>query len=81
MSGADGRADGPAGSLSLANRVFPVEVAQGFAGKDQYERDALQHQHRGIGKPQPALQQAAGRAEAAEQDGDRDDRDRVLPAR
>ena len=57
---------------------LPVDVAQRLAGEDQHEGDALQQQHRRIGQAQPALQQAAGRAEAAEQDGHRDDRQRMM---
>ena len=57
----------------------PVDIAQRLARQDQHEGDALQHQHRGVGQAEPALQQAAGRAEAAEQDRHRDDRQRVVP--
>ena len=41
--------------------------------------DALQHQHRRVGQVHAALDQAARRIDAAEQDGDRDDRQRVVP--
>ena len=56
----------------------PVDAAQRLAGQDQHEGDALQHQHRRVGQAEAALQQAAGGAEAAEQDRDRDDRERVV---
>ena len=56
----------------------PVDAAQRLAGQDQHEGDALQHLHRRVGQAEAALQQAAGGAEAAEQDRDRDDRERVL---
>ena len=53
-------------------------AAQRLAGQDQHEGEALQHQHRRIGQAEPPLQQAAGGAEAAEQDRHRDDRQRVV---
>ena len=43
------------------------------------EDDALQHQHRGVRQAEPALQQAAAGADAAEQDRDGNDRQRILP--
>ena len=53
-------------------------AAQRLAGQDEHEGEALQHQHRRVGQAQAPLQQAAGRAEAAEQDRHRDDRQRVV---
>ena len=38
----------------------------------------MQHQHRGVRQIEAALQQAAARADAAEQDRHRDDRERML---
>ena len=69
---------GAAGFRKLAKKA-PSPAAQGFAGQDQHEGKALQHQHRRIGQAQAALQQAAGGAEAAEQDGHRNDGQRVVP--
>ena len=66
------------GAISRKRR--PVDAAQRLARQDQHEGDALQHQHRGIGQAQPPLQQAAGGAEAAEQDGYRDDSQRLWRA-
>ena len=50
-----------------------------LAREDDDEDDALQHQHRGVRQAEPALQQAAARADAAEQDRDRNDGQRILP--
>jgi hypothetical protein len=58
---------------------LPVHIAQRFARQDQHERNALKHHDRGIRQPQAALQQAARRAKAAEQNGHRDHRNRVVP--
>ena len=43
------------------------------------EDHALQHQHRRIRQSEPPLQQAAGRADATEQNRDRDHGERILP--
>src|SRR5882762_7042024 len=51
---------------------------QRVAGQHEHEDDALQHQHRCIGQAEPALQQAAAGADAAEQDCDWNDRERIL---
>src|SRR5882672_8203081 len=48
------------------------------AGEHKDKNDALQHQHGRIGQAEPALQQAAAGADAAEQDRNRNDRQRVL---
>jgi hypothetical protein len=56
----------------------PVDAAQRLARQDQDEGDSLQHLHRRVGQAEAALQQAAGAPEAAEQDRDRDDRERAL---
>src|SRR5215471_7498674 len=47
-----------------------------IAREHEDEDDALQHQHGRIGEAKAALQQAAARADAAEQDRDRNDRKR-----
>src|SRR3954469_16218468 len=52
---------------------------QRVTGKHEYEDDALQHLHRGVGQAEPALQQSAAGADAAEQDRHRNDRQRVHP--
>src|SRR5262249_21618220 len=49
------------------------------AREHENEDDALQHQHRRIGQAKAALQQSAARADAAEQNCDRDDCERILP--
>src|SRR5437764_12196520 len=54
-------------------------AVQCVACQHEHEDDALQHQHRGIGQSEPALQQPAAGADAAEQDRDRNDRQRILP--
>ena len=55
-----------------------LQRRQALAGEQRDEQDALQHQHRGVGQIEAALQQAAARADAAEQDRDRNDRERML---
>src|ERR1700724_3321478 len=54
-------------------------AVQRVAGQHEDEDDPLQHQHGGVGQAEPALQQAAAGADAAEQDGDRDHGQRILP--
>src|SRR6266700_260876 len=44
---------------------------QRVARQNEHENDPLQHQHGGIGEAEPALQQPAAGADAAEQDRDR----------
>ena len=80
FAAAIGGAGSPArrGALAHSRNGRPVDAAQRLARQDQHEGDALQHQHRRVGQAEPALQQAAGGAEAAEQDRDRDDRQRVV---
>src|SRR5215475_13362311 len=50
-----------------------------FARQHRDEDHALQHQHRGVGQAEAALQQAAAGIDAAEQDRDRDHRERIMP--
>src|SRR5664279_2489174 len=52
---------------------------QRVAGQHEHEDDALQHLHRGVGQAEPALQQSAAGADAAEQDRNRNYRQRILP--
>src|ERR1700754_4229382 len=51
---------------------FPLQKADAaierVARQHEHEDDALQHLHRGIGQPEPALQQSPAGADAAEQD-------------
>src|SRR5262249_51889905 len=49
------------------------------AREHENEDDALQHQYGCVGQAKAALQQSAAGADAAEQDRDRDDRERILP--
>src|SRR6185312_5573400 len=49
------------------------------AGQHEDEDDALKHQNGCVGQSEAALQQAAAGADAAEQDRDRNDRERILP--
>src|SRR5580698_2321778 len=62
---------------------FPFQKADpsvdGIARQHKHEDDSLQHLHRGVGQAEPSLQQASARADAAEQDRDRNDRKRILP--
>src|SRR4029450_2986948 len=51
---------------------------QRVARQHEHEDDALQHQHRGIGQSEPALQQSAAGADAAEQDRHGNDRQRIV---
>ena len=64
---------------TLPGQEDPKRPYSVVAGQDEDEDDALQHQHRGVRQAQPALQQAAAGADAAEQDRDRDDRQRIVP--
>src|SRR5258708_14899364 len=61
---------------------FPLQEAdpavERVARQHEHADDALQHQHRRVGQAEPALQQPAAGADAAEQDRDRNDRKRVL---
>src|ERR1700736_2276061 len=56
---------------------FPFQEANSpvyrVAGEHKHENNSLQHLHRGIGQAETALQQAAARADAAEQDCNRND--------
>ena len=57
-----------------------LEAAVERLGDEQHHEDeALQHQHGGVGQVHAALDQAAGGDDAAEHDGDRNDRERVVP--
>src|SRR6267142_3887723 len=52
---------------------------QRVAGEYEHEDDPLQHQDRCIGQSEPALQQAAAGADAAKQDCDGNDGQRIVP--
>ena len=52
---------------------------QRIARQHEDEDDPLQHQHGGVRQAQPPLQQAAAGADAAEQDCDGNDGQRILP--
>src|SRR3978361_1127775 len=52
---------------------------QRIAGQHEDEDDSLQHLHRRVGQAEPALQQPATGADAAEQNGDGNDGKRILP--
>src|ERR1700682_5049405 len=52
---------------------------QRVAGQHEDEDDSLQTLHGGVGQAGPALQQPAAGADAAEQDGDGNDGQRILP--
>src|SRR5882724_12467009 len=62
---------------------FPLQEADApverVARQHEHEDDALQHQHRRIRQAEPALQQPAAGADAAQEDRDRNDRKRILP--
>src|ERR1700722_5954000 len=49
------------------------------AGQNRDEDNSLQHLDGGVRQTEPALQQAAAGADAAEQNRNRDDRQRILP--
>src|SRR3954454_10360706 len=52
---------------------------QRVARQHEDEDDALQHQHGSVRQSEPALQQAAAGADAAEQDRNGNDGERILP--
>src|SRR5438034_9369470 len=52
---------------------------QSIARQHEDEDDALQDQHRGVRQTEPALQQAAAGTDAAKQDRDGNDGERILP--
>src|SRR5438552_12006427 len=51
---------------------------QSIAREHEDEDDALQDQHRGVRQTEPALQQAATGTDAAKQDRDGNDRERIV---
>src|SRR6202046_476860 len=69
--------------VTSAMSAFPLQKTdpsvKRIACQHEHEDDALQHLHRGVGQAEPSLQQASARADAAEQDRDRNDRERILP--
>src|SRR5882757_10195171 len=60
---------------------FPFQKAdpavQRVARQHEHEDDALQHLHRGVRQAEPALQQPAAGADAAQQNRDRNHRERI----
>src|ERR1700688_2758954 len=52
---------------------------QRIAGEHEDEDNSLQHLYRGVRQAEPALQQPAAGADAAEQDGNRNNGKRILP--
>src|SRR5690349_24727860 len=69
----------PPASISVRSRLENAQAAvEGLAGENEHEGDALQNEHRRIGKSQPPLQQSTARCDAAHEQGDRRDRDRVV---
>src|SRR5579863_9006650 len=62
---------------------FPLQKADpsvdGIARQHEHENNSLQHLDGGVGPPEPALQQAAACADAAKQDRNRNDGNRILP--
>src|SRR5882757_5666416 len=76
-SGTPHRPRSVAASMSARlGRFGPEAAVQALAGEDGDEQDALQHHDGGIRQVEAALQQAAAGADAAQQDGHRDDRQR-----
>src|SRR5262245_43000884 len=62
--------------LSFQEADTPIERV---AGEHEDEDDALQNHHRRVRQPEPSLEEAAAGADAAKQDGDRNDGERILP--
>src|SRR4030081_539640 len=62
---------------------FPFQEADAavnrVACENEDEDNSPQHLNRGVGRPEPALQQAAAGADSAEQDRNRNNRQRILP--
>src|SRR5882757_2672395 len=54
-------------------------AVQRVARQHEHEDDTLQHQHRSIGQSEPPLQQSAAGADAAEQDRNGNDSERIVP--
>ena len=73
----------PAEEASVHDQASLPEDAEAaverLARQHRDEDHALQHQHRGVGQAEAALQQPAAGVDAAEQDGDGDDGERIMP--
>src|SRR4029078_11030001 len=54
-------------------------AVQSVTRQHEHENDALQHQPRGVGQSEPALQQAAAGADAAERDREGSDGEGSMP--
>ena len=57
----------------------PIRPYSASLASTNDEDDSLQHLDRGVGQAEPALQQPAAGADAAEQDRNRNDGERILP--
>src|SRR5437868_15019489 len=62
--------------LPLQKADAPV---QRVARQNEHKDNSLQDLHRGVGEAKPALQQPAAGADAAEQNSNGNDRQRILP--
>src|SRR5215510_5429221 len=62
--------------LSFKETDTPVERV---AGEHEDEDDSLQNHYGRVRQPEPSLEKSAAGADAAEQDGDRNDGERILP--
>ena len=76
---------GPQAEIGLVHARGPLGLedlepaVERLADQDDDEDDALQHQDRGVGQAHAALDQPAAGDDAAEEEGHRDDRQRVVP--
>src|SRR6201982_1668538 len=68
----------PPSAMSGLPLEKPDPPVQRVAGEHEHEDDALQDQDRGVGQAEPALQQPAAGADAAEQDRDRNEGEGVF---
>ena len=59
-------------------RTAGMPPVERLAREDHQEHDALEHEHGGVGQVEPALEHAAARRDAAEQQRDRHDRQRMV---
>src|ERR1700730_19115791 len=80
-STASGTVQSPIVPSAISGLAFqkPNSSIQRVARQNEDEDNSLQHLHRGVGQAEPALQQPAAGADAAEQNRDRTDRKRILP--
>src|SRR6516162_9515341 len=78
-STATGTTHQPTSAISGPRAENAPAAEQRLARQHRDEDHALQHQHRGVGQAEAALQQAAAGADAAEQDRDRNHGKRIMP--